>query len=450
MSSITEPVHEHIPFSPEEKELINSPFPQRLQWVGQLSGTKHIFPGGIHTRFLHSAGAMHLAGKYMEHLCNTFNNEMGVNEQIDTTISNRITDILGSGVKDANILVTNIMRRTNIHNIFGKSEKYFIQLARIGGLLHDIGHGSFSHAFDRTVYKPIYNVQDNGHDHHRFKLIECDLLKPYIEGCGVSTEDLAKVWSSTKDDLKDPFTAMYHIINCVVQGPLGADRLDFTMRDSYFTGSTQFGSIADKRIMSKSLIASVNGVWCLCYETGCISNIIQALDSRKNMYNNVYYHHISSASSLLIENMLEYCKDDLKLTERVQDPNQFRYMNDVTIMGEIMALPAEHLARINCIRFMNRDLPKLLKEIPYTLLTDKRISVNGDDDIPENSVRTQTKPLRGIDAKKFEELHIYMIKDKEDNISMSVASLLDEMHYIPQVEYSIIRYYEGEGLSKDI
>ena len=135
--SITDPVHKRIPFSLAEKHLLNSPLVQRLQLVGQLTGTKQVFPGGTNTRFLHSIGVMHIATQYIE------------------TLFSKFTE--------------------NIEEIFKRSEQYFVQLTRIAAVLHDVGHGPFSHSFDKTVYKPIYNVPDNGHDYHRFSLIQSPL-----------------------------------------------------------------------------------------------------------------------------------------------------------------------------------------------------------------------------------------------------------------------------------
>ena len=66
--AIRDPVHKWIKFSPEEKAVIDSPFVQRLRWISQLTSADHVFPGGTHNRFIHSLGAMHLAGKYMRNL----------------------------------------------------------------------------------------------------------------------------------------------------------------------------------------------------------------------------------------------------------------------------------------------------------------------------------------------------------------------------------------------
>lgn len=420
MTSITEPVHEHIRISEAEKDLINSPLVQRLQWIGQLTGTRHVFPGGIHTRFTHSTGAMYVAGRYMSQLFEGF--------------------------------------EENVERVFGKSEKYFIQVARIAALLHDVAHGPFSHSFDRTVYKPIYGVPDNGHDLHRFELIKSDLLKNKIENCGILVEDIEKVWKSTKEYLKDNKLAMYHIIHCITQGPLGADRIDFTKRDSYFTGSKQFGTIADKRIIYQASIQrNAFGEWCLCYSKSCISNIIQALDGRKYMYNNVYFHKVSMASALLIERMMEACTEVLQLTDRVKYPTKFQDIHDVSLIGDIMHLPNDpttnepHPAKVYCERFMKRKLPKMIKEILYI---PKNVTVPIDPDIPDSAILMESKVFTGIDAEKFDEWGIYFHDPSPNNNEnnnksnetikgtiKSAAKILNEMNYVPQSPFKIMRWY---------
>ena len=122
--AIRDPIHEWIKCSPEEKTVVNSPLVQRLKWVMQLSLVNQVFNGGTHSRFSHSLGAMKIAGEYMKHL------------------------FAYSELKNA---------------ILPEKPSYYIQLARLAGLLHDIGHGPFSHSFDHTVYKQVYKVNDGGH-----------------------------------------------------------------------------------------------------------------------------------------------------------------------------------------------------------------------------------------------------------------------------------------------
>ena len=116
-NEIRDPVHGRIGISRQEKVLINSPLVQRLHLVKQLTGNYLVFPGGMHSRYLHSIGVMDISGKYMEILL----------KKLKKTEKKKIIEI------------------------FNYSKNYLIQLARVCGLLHDIGHGPFSHSWDRIV-----------------------------------------------------------------------------------------------------------------------------------------------------------------------------------------------------------------------------------------------------------------------------------------------------------
>ena len=156
----------------EEMQIIDCPLFQRLNWVSQLS-CKQIFPGGVHTRFIHSLGAMKLAGQYMSHLLETLE-------------------------YDTDEATSNTQKDTK------KLHKTLNQLARLAGLLHDIGHGPFSHPFDRAIYSEIYGIPDGGHDLHRLKMIKSDYFKPLIMACGITPEQLIAVWNSQYRKIKMP------------------------------------------------------------------------------------------------------------------------------------------------------------------------------------------------------------------------------------------------------
>ena len=403
-NEIRDPVHGRIGISRQEKVLINSPLVQRLHLVKQLTGNYLVFPGGMHSRYLHSIGVMDISGKYMEILL----------KKLKKTEKKKIIEI------------------------FNYSKNYLIQLARVCGLLHDIGHGPFSHSWDRIVYHRLYHIEDGGHDKHRFKLIQSPMLRRYIEYCDIDIDDVAKVWNSKAAD-----GDIFFIIKMVCQGPLGADRFDFTLRDSYFTGSQHFGQIDHNRIMNHASLRKEKNEsddkWYLCYGIGAIDDIIQALEGRERMYKKIYYHKTSMAANILIERMLSYSVDKLNLMQRVDDVNEFVWINDSTIIGEIMALPNMHPAKQLCKMLLKRKLPK-------TLRTEIR---NIDDTTPDADFDVQeggdiqlvvTRTLCGIDADKFEESNIRFLC--ENDKIQTCKETLENISYTPQSPYRIYRWYE--------
>lgn len=415
-------IHDYIECSNKEKEIINSPLVQRLKWVMQLSAVYHVFNGGTHTRFAHSLGAMHVAGMYMTHL-----------------------------FKDQKL--------REICEL--NTPEHYIQVARLAGLLHDIGHGPFSHLFDHIVYQKISSSQVEaqndvlgrggkipyGHDQARLDLIESDLLKPYILNCGVKPSEIAMAWSGEfgvrdskgrkRSNIREQW--IYYIIGSVVQGPLGADRIDFTLRDSYYTGTTHLGTIAHTRIISNSGVKITSLGLTLYYNDKIIRDVISALDGRLYLYHDVYFHKTSMAASILIEEMLLASCDELKLVERTKDISQFRYLNDSTIIGALVC--SDSLGGKYCRMLLDRRLPKLVKEE----------MVNASDKWSESEYQqkweatddmkiVKTRVISGISPGKFEE---YNIKFKTNlGELISCAQALDNIKFHPsQPPYYLVRMY---------
>lgn len=296
----------------------------RMNFVSQISAAIYVYPGACHSRFIHSLGVMNIAGKYMKHLLQT------VHPLIDNTSIN---------------------------------EKKWIQIARLAALLHDIGHGPYSHSFDRIVYSKIYGIDDGGHDVHRVHLIKTSPLKECIENCGVKVEDIIKVWNAKVEnnvDDKDKENALYYICNLIVGGPLGSDRIDFILRDSYFTGTSHLGTIAWKRIIYNSKIMCVDGVYTVCYAYKTLQDIIQALEGRRYMYNAVYLHKKVDAASILVEKMMENVMKEMDID--VYDVKQFIRLDDNFVIGRAMMMENNNPSRYWIDRFKSCDLPVCLKE----------------------------------------------------------------------------------------
>jgi HD superfamily phosphohydrolase len=294
---IRDPVHGDIEIDKDIYLIINSPLFQRLRYVKQLSSADILYPCGTHTRFAHCLGAMYIANKYSQHL---FPN--------------------------------------NINKI---------KLLNISALLHDIAH-VFSHDYDDTVYKKIYPGCAKGHDEHRKFLILNDPLKSLIENCGINVNDIIDLWDKKNRTLYD-----------IVQGAIGSDRLDFTIRDAYFTGAG-FGVISLDRIINNSYIENDK----LQYDIKCLDDIFHFLSCRYYMYKNVYHHKVSFVASILTKKMLDKSSKCLNLVERTKNINDFIYLNDYTILGEIFSSKDPNMkeAQMYCKRLLNRDLPKMFYE----------------------------------------------------------------------------------------
>ena len=417
-NAIRDPVHGWIRFSDSEKEVIDSPLFQRLRSVTQLSMADQVFPGGCHSRFIHSLGVMKMVGKYLKQLFR-------------------------------NIVIDGSEGRGREYICSKKDKVHAIKLGRMCGLLHDIGHGAFSHAWDRSVFSEIYGPEmnshypDGGHDVHRLNMIKHPLLREPIEKSGISPEEIIKVWTASPDD------GLYFIIKTVVGGPLGGDRIDFILRDSYFTGTQHLGTIASDRIISNSMLllnGNVDDIWTspdlyICYRDKCLNDMIQALDGRRLLYEDVYFHKTVMAATILIEEMLSNSIDDLQLIENTKDLNSFMFLNEHTLIGKIMSLPRDHASRKYCERLLCRNLPKLKVDTMYpaSLLWDED---EWKEQHPEHKNYTfiRTRPITGIDPMKFDHYKIKFIK--RNGKTVSCKSLLKFVKFKPMDAYYIVRGYQ--------
>ena len=146
---ILDPVHKYIFFSDQEAALIDSAVLQRLRYIRQLGFAEYAFPGAVHSRFLHSLGVCHLAGKAFDALM-----------------------------------------RSKPQFLSKSKEKDFRQIVRLAALLHDIGHGPLSHISETAMpdlerlslpYRSSSDKQRATHEHYTVKLILESELKDKIK-----------------------------------------------------------------------------------------------------------------------------------------------------------------------------------------------------------------------------------------------------------------------------
>ena len=344
-----DPIYSEIFISPLERAVIDTKPVQRLRFLSQLTGAVMVYPGASHTRFAHSIGVMHVSGMYAEHLF--------------------------------------------------PEDYQKIRILRLAGLLHDIGHGPFSHQFDDVVYK-MAGIE-GGHDEYRRRILLELMPRHTLESIERMREDDRREaledlemtvggFSSVEAGLERLFEMVVEVFEGeeegtvefnVVQGPLGADRIDFILRDSYCSGTRTFGTGAPDRIIRNSLIVQKNGKKLLCYKTKVMDDIYTALFGRFMMYKNVYFHKTSRAADLMIQEILRLSYKPLGLKERVENLEEFIELTDMTIFEEIkfrvrglkgreeLNEEEKDLLKAHEIlqRLLRRDLWKVAVEMPFPI-----------------------------------------------------------------------------------
>ena len=219
-------------------KLIQHPYLQRLNRIRQLGLAAFVYPGAQHTRFLHSLGAMYLMDEALQQL---------------RLKNNVITE-----------------------------DEYIGALSCI--LLHDTGHGPFSHVLEHTL---VTKVQ-----HETISLL--------------LMERLNKEWTNQFEICLSIFKDEYpkHFLHQLVSGQLDVDRLDYLRRDSYFTGVTE-GNIGSARIIKMLDVRNDK----LVVESKGIYSIENFLTSRRLMYWQVYLHKTAVAAEKTLINTLMRAKE---------------------------------------------------------------------------------------------------------------------------------------------
>ena len=251
MKLIFDTVYGYIPYSEIETKFLDTSWVKRLKRVKQLGLLDHVFPSASHSRFEHSIGVSYLAEKYNEFLIR------------------------------------------NSRNIDCSSDmKFCIKMA---GLLHDVGHGPFSHVFDNIV---ISNHAKKHEDRSR-DIVEY-IFKEIGTSCGFTNAyniDTIKEMIEPKTDtyLKNP---LYNLVNNSVNS-IDVDKLDYLQRDPRHIGLDY--AFDPWRILNKSYIKENNVI----YSKSLVSNILEMFRTRYRFHKDIYNHKTVKLIEVMIGDALK-------------------------------------------------------------------------------------------------------------------------------------------------
>lgn len=232
---INDPVYGFITIDdPLIFEIISHPYYQRLRRIHQMAFASLVYPGAVHTRLHHSLGAYHLMG-------------LALNE-----------------LRNKNIEIT-------------KEEE---MAAKIAILLHDIGHGPYSHALEKKLIKGVH--------HEDISTLILHLLNEQFNG---RLQTAIAIFKGT-----------YHkqFLHQLVSGQLDVDRLDYLTRDSFFTGVIE-GAVGYDRILKMLTVHEGE----LMIEEKAIYTVEKFLVSRRLMYWQVYLHKTVMAAEKMLVKIIE-------------------------------------------------------------------------------------------------------------------------------------------------
>lgn len=272
-----DPVHGYISFTTPrpsvaektEKDLIDTAWMQRLRQIYQLQSARWVYPSAEHSRFQHSLGAMHLAGRFARHLYPS----------------------LKAAVPDC------------------PSANFIEELLRVAALLHDIGHGPFGHFFDDN-YLEQFDLTHEKLGQHIIKTQLSDIIRDIHRS---PSGEFAKRERLESDQIafligkggpaasKQPRWLVF--LQPMLSGIYTVDNLDYVLRDAYMCG-VAVGPVDIDRLMYYTFFTDKG----LTLHKSGLSALNMFLNARLYMYTNVYYHRTTRA---IDQHLKELFKDTM-------------------------------------------------------------------------------------------------------------------------------------------
>jgi HD superfamily phosphohydrolase len=265
---IKDPVHGYVYVTEAEKQVIDTYPMQRLRRLRQLAGSEYVYPGANHTRFEHCVGVMYLAGKVVEN--------------------------------------------PNVSRIASEEE---VDIVRVAGLLHDVGHGPFSHVFEQLLIRDL----DKTHEDMTSWIIEKSEIGDKIAKLGYTPKDVAKLAVGKLQKQGKAF------LDQIISSAVDVDKQDFIVRDTFHTGA-EYGFIDVFRLIHALDVLDEN----LAVELGALSALESFIIARIESFKSIYFHRVGRAAQIMLATAMEKANEELELT-KFKTPEEYLAMDDYTV-----------------------------------------------------------------------------------------------------------------------
>ncbi len=267
---IKDPIHGYVRISQTERLIIDTEPVQRLKRIRQLAGSEFVYPAANHTRFEHVIGTMHLAGELAEAL--------------------------------------------PIHLPQHQQEQL-----RLAALLHDIGHGPFSHVFEPLLTKYL------GKNHEDFVpwLVNETEISQRLKSAGLDPKILGRLAIGKLSDREQPY------LDQIISSGVDVDKMDYVVRDSFHTGAG-YGSIDVHRLLYTMDIVEGN----LSVDGTAVATLESFLLARFESFRTIYFHRASRAVQIMLVRALEASRDELHLLD-LDRPEDFLRLDDYKVWTEL-------------------------------------------------------------------------------------------------------------------
>ncbi|MDW0331260.1 MAG: HD domain-containing protein, partial [Nitrososphaeraceae archaeon] len=331
VGEIADPIHKFIRFTELEKKIIDSNVFQRLRRIKQLAGAHLVYPAAQHSRFEHSLGTMHVAGLAGEHLFS-----------------------------------------------IGVIDKESIQELRVASLLHDIGHGPFSHLFEEALKV----TGNSNHETLGAKIICKTELGDILSDYGFSPRTISEIsFGNSKVKFK----------NEIISGSLSSDLMDYLPRDGLFTG-VEYGKVDHNRIINSFRVTDSKS---LALDISSFYSFESMIISRFEMFRAVYFHKTVRSAEVMLLHSILLSSDLLNLKGLAL--TDYLNLTDESIICTISSSRNNKAAQEMISNYLDRKLLKCVYE-RFIRKRDNYTKLNRDK-IEE--LRLEIARLAKIDEKKI-------------------------------------------------
>ncbi|RRD02400.1 HD domain-containing protein [Prevotella sp. OH937_COT-195] len=356
--------------------IVQHPLMQRLTRIRQLGLTNAVYPAAQHTRFQHSIGAFHLMSEAVTSL-----------KQKGISISDSEAEAIGAAI-----------------------------------LMHDIGHGPFSHVLENALISGI--------SHEEISIMMMERMNEEMNG------ELNLTLKIFKDDHPK------HFLHQLISSQLDMDRLDYLRRDSFFTGVNE-GSIGSARIIKMLNVVDDQ----LVVDSKGIYSLENYLTSRRLMYWQVYLHKTAVACEKVLVNTLLRAKHLAMNGKEVFAPPCLKYFLTNDIDGEMFRNSPEALC--NYILLDDNDIWSAIKVWTYS--DDKILSLLATDMLNRNifKVEVSNEPAseERMESLRKQIAKAYGIEIKDTSYLVSLNAIQKDMYDVNEDRIAIL--YK-DGTVKDI
>jgi len=370
---LADPIHNYIPFTVPyetedevtEKALIDSKWMQRLRYIYQLQSARWVYPSAEHTRFVHSIGAMHVAGRFAKHLYPS----------------------LKEVVPDA------------------PSSPFIEALLRIAVLLHDIGHGPFCHFFDHNV------LHGFGLTHEKLgQQIICQELGSLIKkirrspgGIFASEESLDPehvaflIHKDTSYLTPSHYPRWLVILKPLLSGMFTADNLDYVLRDSFMCG-VSIGPVDINRLIHYTFFTEKG----LTLHRAGLSALTMFLNARSYLYFNVYYHRTTRALDI---HMSDIFQETIKEIFPHNPAGRLDTYADLTDWALLLQVKSWRKARSASKRLLYQEWEKIfLRKVKWKMAYDTTLRPSDAQKEPAIDPQKLAKTMRAFLPKTLKKL----------------------------------------------